>query len=194
MSPSSKLKINLPALWKSKSSLIGAFQLLADPIASEHFAHVGYDVVCVDLQHGLLSEQHAIACVRALSAFSESCVPIIRISSNDASCVHRALDGGALGVIAPMVDTAEEAELLVYESRYNTARDGALRNGGRSFGPTRPLTLKVGSSNAPSGYDVGIEVLEELNASISTFAMIETKNALDACEDIIKAGLSLLFV
>jgi 4-hydroxy-2-oxoheptanedioate aldolase len=91
------VKSNLAGLWKCKKSLIGAFQLLADPIASEHFAHAGYDVVCVDLQHGLLSEQHAFACVRTLSAFSESCVPIIRVPTNDASSIQRALDGGALG-------------------------------------------------------------------------------------------------
>lgn len=92
-----------------------------------------------------------------------------------------------------MINSALEAEFLVYESRYNTALGGALRNGGRSFGPTRPLTLKVGSSNAPSGYDVAIDLLEELNSSISTFAMIETKDALDACEDIVKVRFFSFF-
>jgi 2-keto-3-deoxy-L-rhamnonate aldolase RhmA len=83
---------NIFTLWNTQRTLFGAWQLLGDAVASEHFACAGYDVVCIDLQHGLMSESQAFEGVRALSAFSETCIPMIRVAKNDPSSIHRALD------------------------------------------------------------------------------------------------------
>jgi 4-hydroxy-2-oxoheptanedioate aldolase len=92
-----------------------------------------------------------------------------------------------------LINSKEEAERFVFESRYNTSV--WPRNGGRSFGPTRPLTLATGSNPTPTSYEVNLEQLRTVNSSIATFAMIETKQALESCEDIIKTpGLTGVFL
>ena len=39
---------------KFKLPLVGAFQMLADPLLTEHYAQLGFGAVLIDQQHGLL--------------------------------------------------------------------------------------------------------------------------------------------
>ena len=46
------------------------------------------------------------------------CVPLVRLSGKDKNQTKRVLDSGAYGIIAPMVNTAEEAEMMVNSVKY----------------------------------------------------------------------------
>ena len=60
--------------------------------------------------------------------------PIIRVCDNTTALISRALDAGAPGILAPMINNAEEAKRLVDQCRYPP-------EGLRSWGPTRCYDL-----------------------------------------------------
>ena len=76
----------------------------------------GYDWLFVDLEHGALSiETASQICLAALDA---GIAPIVRIPKGEFSIATRLMDNGALGIVVPHVDTAEEARLIVEKLRY----------------------------------------------------------------------------
>ena len=76
----------------------------------------GYDWLFVDLEHGALSiETASQICLAALDA---DIAPIARIPKGEFSIATRLMDNGALGIVVPHVDTAEEARLIVDKLRY----------------------------------------------------------------------------
>merc|ERR1711887_395050 len=95
-----------------KTPLVGAFQMLSDPLLTEHYARLGFGAVLIDQQHGLLDERTAFECVQRLEKFP-SCFPIIRVCDNTTALISRALDAGACGIIAPMINTRQDAQRLV---------------------------------------------------------------------------------
>jgi len=137
--------------------------MIADPILTEQYAKVGFQAVLIDQQHGLLDERTAFECVQRLEKFP-SCFPIVRVADRSPSNISRALDAGAAGIIAPMINTVEDAKELVEQCRY-------APEGKRSWGPTRALVLDL----AP---DVA-------NQHVKVFAMIETKEAIDNLDQIL---------
>merc|ERR1712002_112117 len=139
-----------------KTPLVGAFQMLSDPLLTEHYARLGFGAVLIDQQHGLLDERTAFECVQRLEKFPD-CFPIVRVCDNSTALISRALDAGACGIIAPMINTSEEAKRLVDQCRYPP-------HGLRSWGPTRALILDAGPADA--------------NQYVKAFAMIETAEAI----------------
>ena len=88
-----------------KTPFVGAFQMLSDPLLTEHYAHLGFGAVLIDQQHGLLDERTAFECVQRLEKFP-SCFAIIRVCENTTALISRALDAGACGIIAPIATIA----------------------------------------------------------------------------------------
>jgi 4-hydroxy-2-oxoheptanedioate aldolase len=71
----------------------------------------GFDMICIDLEHSSFSLDTARQiCLAALSA---GITPMVRVPSNMSDYISRALDGGALGVIAPHIGSAAEARAVV---------------------------------------------------------------------------------
>ena len=147
--------------------------MLSDPLLTEHYAHLGFGAVLIDQQHGLLDERTAFECVQRLEKFP-SCFSIIRVCDNTTALISRALDAGACGIIAPMINNVDDAKRLVDQCRYAPV-------GKRSWGPTRALITDAGT--------------EQANNYVKVFAMIETAEAiknLDAILDL--EGLDGAFV
>jgi 2-keto-3-deoxy-L-rhamnonate aldolase RhmA/mannose-6-phosphate isomerase-like protein (cupin superfamily) len=120
----------------------------------------GYDFIGLDCQHGALSEADAAILVGRMARARTAL--LVRVSANLPSLIGKVLDAGADGVIVPLVDTAEEAEMAVAACRFPPA-------GARSFGPIREDLPR-----SPSG-------LEE---RASCFAMIETPRGVGNAEEI----------
>jgi len=155
-----------------KTPFIGAFQMISDPIVTEQYGNL-FGAVLIDQQHGLLDERTAFECVQRLEKFP-SCFPIIRVCDNSTALISRALDAGAPGILAPMINTKEEAKKLVDQCRYPP-------EGLRSWGPTRALVLGT--------------LPEEANKYVRVFAMIETGTAIENLEEILDVeGLDGVFV
>lgn len=76
----------------------------------------GFDSIYVDVEHSSLSlETTGQICIAALEI---GIAPFVRVPSTRPEQVARALDGGALGVIAPHVHSAAAARAIVAAAKY----------------------------------------------------------------------------
>jgi len=144
-----------------------------DPLVAEVTARAGYDAVAIDMQHGAIDDADAL---RLLQVLTLAGVPAItRVAWNQPHLIMKALDLGAWGVIAPMLDGPEDAERLVSACRYPPL-------GGRSYGPTRGAALAD-------------DYAARANDEVVPIAMIETRGALERLDEILAVdGLGAVFV
>ena len=76
----------------------------------------GFDSIYVDVEHSSLSlETASQICIAALEI---GIAPFVRVPSTRPEHVSRSLDGGALGVIAPHIRSAQEAREVVASAKY----------------------------------------------------------------------------
>ena len=80
---------------------------LGSPTAAGIAARCGFDFVLVDNQHGDWDDTTTLAAFRAISLGSTT--PVARVRQNDFYAIGRLLDRGALGIVVPMVNSADEA-------------------------------------------------------------------------------------
>jgi len=106
---------------------IGVSVGLGSPYAAEILSRSGFDFVLVDLQHGAWDDNLAALAFRSIAL--GAAVPMARVTGNDFYAIGRLLDRGALGIIVPMVNTAQEAQDAAFAVRYPP-------RGGRSWSPT----------------------------------------------------------
>ena len=76
----------------------------------------GFDWLFLDLEHGSMSIE--TACEVATAAQDSGIAPIVRVPYGELAMATRVLDGGALGIVIPHVDTAEEAREIADRLRY----------------------------------------------------------------------------
>jgi 4-hydroxy-2-oxoheptanedioate aldolase len=88
---------------------INGWMSIPDAYANAVFARGGWDSVTLDAQHGLYDERALFASLQALS----DALPrrLVRVACNDAAPIGKALDAGADGVIAPMINSVEDAKI-----------------------------------------------------------------------------------
>lgn len=145
-----------------------------DPLVAETIARAGYDAVALDLQHGVIDDGDAL---RLLQVLTLGGVPaVVRVAWNQPHQVMKALDLGAWGVIAPMLESADEVRALVESCRYPP-------RGRRSYGPTRGAAL-AGARYAALADDEVVPI-----------AMLETRAAFERIDDLLRVeGLGAVFV
>ena len=120
-------------LLKAGKPAIGAWLTLGDPLATETLAHMAFDWLNVDMEHGSIDVRETRALFQVIN--TTDVVPTARVPWNDHVWIKRVLDAGAYGVVVPMVRTREEAERAVAACLYPPA-------GIRSIGSGRkPLCL-----------------------------------------------------
>lgn len=76
----------------------------------------GFDWLFLDLEHGSLSIE--TACEISVASQDSGIAPIVRVPYGELTMATRVLDGGALGVVIPHVDTPEEAREIADKLRY----------------------------------------------------------------------------
>ena len=148
-----------------------------DPAIAEQLAHEGYDAVMLDMQHGAIDFAGA---TRGISAAALAGKPaIVRIPVDDFATASRVIDAGAAAVIAPMINSGADARRFADFMKYPPL-------GRRSWGPRAALTL--------SGL-IGPAYLHSANAMTLAIAMVETREALDALDEILSTpGIDGVFV
>lgn len=155
---------SLKAKWRAGEQTFGAWLAIPDVVVAEAAGQAGFDYVCIDLQHGLADYT---ACVAMLAAISRGeSTPVVRVPWNEPGIIGRVLDAGAMGVVIPMVNNAEEAQRAVAACRY-------APEGHRSFGPLRASVY------------AGRDYYEHANAEVSCIPMVETKEAIDNLDAIL---------
>ena len=76
----------------------------------------GNDAIWIDLEHSTMSiDTAAQICAAALDI---GLVPLARVPEKDYGVIGRLLDGGALGIIAPRIETAEQAAEIAAACRF----------------------------------------------------------------------------
>lgn len=164
----------LKTLWAEGKTAHGGWLSLGNALSAEVMGTIGFDYLCVDMQHGTADYTQTVAMFQALRASAS--VPIARVPWNEPGIIGRVLDAGAQGVIVPMVNSVEEATAAVSACRYPP--DGA-----RSWGPVRAARLH-------DGYSPGTA-----NAGVACIPMIETAQAVAALDDILSIpGIDAIYV
>lgn len=133
----------------------------------ESIAGYDFDAVVLDMQHGFFDETSIQNAIATLVARGKA--PLVRIPLARWDCAARVLDFGALGVIAPMINSADDARAFVSATRF-------VPVGQRSFGPRHAAALYgVDSNEYLAGFD---------QASLA-LAMIETRQAYANLDEIL---------
>ena len=150
---------------------------LGVPLLAEALGREGFSAVLLDGQHGLFEPSTfapGIAAIRATGA-----APAVRVPLAGWGAVSRALDFGAEAIVAPMINTAEDARMFAAAAKFPPV-------GERSWGPARALGLTGLTAE---------DYLRRANSETLTFAMIETRAALANLDAILATdGIDGVFV
>lgn len=165
---------DLRAALAGRDPLLGLWASIPSSLTAEAAAAAGADYVVVDQQHGAVEPDRLMAMLQAIQAGGAA--PLVRVARLDPWVLGNALDLGALGVIVPMVETAEQAARAVSACRY-------APEGERSYGPVR-ADMALGSARPA-----------DLGAGPLCLVMIETRAGLEAVEEIVRTpGLDGIYV
>ena len=144
---------------------IGAFLGLGSPGVAGLMANAGFDWLVIETEHNALDSAEIEHMLMAMAGTDT--VPIVRVPSSDRVYIQRALDMGALRVLAPLVSSADEARAVVDATRFPP-------EGSRSFGPLRASRYSFDND----------DYLERANDNILVALIVETTGALDELEEI----------
>src|SRR5680860_143679 len=98
------------------NATVGSWLQLADPSLTEMMVQAGFDWLTIDLEHTSTTVSQAADMIRIGDLAG---VPmLVRLSGHEPSQIKRVLDMGASGIIAPMVNTADEAKAIVDAALY----------------------------------------------------------------------------
>jgi 2-keto-3-deoxy-L-rhamnonate aldolase RhmA len=101
---------------RSGAASIGSWISLGHPSIAEVFARAGFDWLVVDLEHSTMSLDAAGEVIRTIDLCGVT--PLVRVTSNDPDQIKRVMDGGARGIVVPMVNSPEQAASAVAATRY----------------------------------------------------------------------------
>src|SRR5260370_27011838 len=167
MAMSDTVVAKLAALLAANGRALCAWTAMYEPAIAELLAREGFDAVVLDMQHGALDFAGASRAILSVALAGKPA--IARVPVGDFALASRLLDAGAAGIIAPMINSRDDALRLIEFTKFPPL-------GERSWGPRAALTL--------SGLD-GPAYLNAANAMTQSIAMIETRAALDALDDIL---------
>jgi 4-hydroxy-2-oxoheptanedioate aldolase len=168
---------SFPERLTSGAPVLTAWCGLPDPAAAGILAREPFDAVVLDVQHGSIDFAAALQAIPLIAAAGKPA--LVRIPVGDFASASRYLDAGVSGVIAPMINTVEDARRLAGFTKFPPV-------GERSWGAYGALAL--------SGLEAG-EYLAKANGLTVTFAMIETREALNIVDDILAVpGIDGIFI
>ena len=81
-------------------------------------AQCGFDWLAVDCEHGANDLVQSQVLFQAMRAGTPECVPFVRLPGNSYESTKRFLDAGAKGVIAPLVNSADDACEVIRSVKY----------------------------------------------------------------------------
>jgi 2-keto-3-deoxy-L-rhamnonate aldolase RhmA len=157
------------ALLKAGKPVVGTWlTLCAHPRMAKIFAACGFDFIIIDMEHTDFDMQTVGNLI--LVAREAGLVPIVRppgtLKPHD---LTRPLDAGAMGLLLPMIETAEQIRWIINMTKY-------YPEGGRVMNLQGPHT----------DYAVGnaIELMAHVNENTLTLLLIENSKGLNNLNDI----------
>lgn len=138
----------------------------------------GYDTLYVDVEHSSLTlRQTGQICMNALAV---GITPFVRVPSYEPEFVSRYLDAGAMGIIAPHVNSRADAQKVVAAAK---------------FPPLGDRSVSIGLPQLKFRNHPVVEARRALNAATTVVAMLEGREGLENVEDIAAVeGVDILFI
>lgn len=170
--------MSLAARLRAGEAVFTAWSAVPDAITVEMLATTAFEAITLDMQHGGHHEDSVLRSHVPIMAAGKH--PVVRIPVGRFDMASRALDFGAEAVIAPMVNSVADAQAFAAAMKYPPV-------GSRSWGPTFAMARRRTS-------DVAAWLRDENDATLA-FAMIETRQALEALDGILDVpGIDGVFV
>ncbi len=139
---------------------------------------MGFDWMVLDGEHNAMTVD--VAADMCQAALATSVTPFVRCNRKEDPLMTRYLDNGAMGIIVPHVDTADDARFIVERCKFAPI-------GNRSIARQNPL---IGFENLSMK-----DYAEHINRETLVMAMLESPLSIDNCEEIAAVeGLDGLFV
>jgi 2-keto-3-deoxy-L-rhamnonate aldolase RhmA len=155
--------------------VFGTWITIGHPEITEILSLLKFDWFLLDSEHAPLTFD---AVQSLLQTTSQSITPIVRVLANELPYFKQALDVGAQGVMVPMVESADEAEKAVKNSKY----------------PPRGVR-GTGARRATVYYRDTAEYLKTVNNEAMLIVQIETTKAVANFEEIVKTdGVDAWFI
>jgi 4-hydroxy-2-oxoheptanedioate aldolase len=156
----------------------GVWLGIPSPFSARLLARLPIDWLLIDAEHAPVDAPTLAQMVAAI-AETGGPAPFVRVAQASVENIKRALDSGAYGVIAPMINTREEAEQVTAWSKFPP-------EGQRSFG----------SAYAGLSFDISMgEYLRTANEQVVLGIQIESQAALGNLDEIFSVeGIDLAFV
>lgn len=149
------------------STLLTAWTGIPEPLLAGVLAREDFDCVTLDMQHGAHDMASIIPSIAQVALAGKP--SIVRIPVGQFETASRALDMGAAGIIAPMINSGADAKAFAAYTKFPPI-------GERSWGPAVALGL---TGQTPGDY------LLQANKMHVSIAMVETREALAALDDIL---------
>lgn len=170
--PSNSFKKDL----KRADPMLGVWAMSGSPVAAEALGFAGYDFVVLDMEHGPNDTPRALELLRAMAGTPAEAV--VRLPWNDSVVVKQLLDFGALTLMFPYIQDADEARAAVAATRYPP-------QGIRGFAGMSRATRYGGVP------DYAVRASEE----ICVVLQLETRKAIDNLAEIAAVpGVDCIFV
>lgn len=152
------MHVKLRDILNSEETALNAWLNIGHSFSAEIMAAQDFDALTIDVQHGPQDYSNLLPMIQTMSGYGKTIMA--RVPWNDPVWIMKFLDAGAMGIICPMINTAEQAAEFVSYLRYPPL-------GQRSWGPTRAIIDQPDYST------------DGANAAVLAFAMIETGEAVD---------------
>ncbi|MGV8842731.1 MAG: HpcH/HpaI aldolase family protein [Pseudomonas sp.] len=134
----------------------GLISSIPSPAAIELIAEAGFDFVIIDMEHVLINPETVENMIR--TAESYAITPLVRVADLNPKTLLRLLDGGAQGIVLPMIEGPEPLAAAIAACKYHPL-------GSRSLNAGRPGAF---------GKHSLAEYIRQANAQIMVVAMIES--------------------
>ena len=159
---------------RSTENAVGVWLSTPSSVTAEVAGSFDFDYVCVDMQHGLIGYSDMVPMLQAITLGGST--PTVRVPWNEPGIIGKALDAGAMAVIVPMVNNAEDAAAAMASGKYAPM-------GSRSSGP-----IRVGPVEGPEYADVA-------NEHVQIIPMVETVEAMENIDAILSTpGVEAIYV
>jgi 4-hydroxy-2-oxoheptanedioate aldolase len=135
----------------------------------------GFDWLFLDLEHGGMSIE--TACEISVAAQDSGIAPIVRVPYGELAMATRVLDGGALGIVIPHVDTAEEAREIADRLRYPPRGHRSVGGGQAQFDYA---PMKLGEMTKRSDDNTLITVMIETPKAVRNAEAIAAVPGIDS--------------
>jgi 4-hydroxy-2-oxoheptanedioate aldolase len=121
---------------KAGQPSFGTWLSLGDLYATRVLARMGFDWLTLDIEHGPFDWSQAAMIFAAVA--DAGCVPLARVPEGSHHYIKRVLDAGAWGIVVPMVDTVEQAQLAIAAAKYPPQGNRSVGGGMHSMNFAAP--------------------------------------------------------